>query len=270
MQWLKSCCRSRFILVASLTLNVLMIGSLAALVVKRGGLLYVKEKLGVTPHAFAARPFQLAKLAQYHALPAGRGSVVFAGDSHIAGIPFGEMFTPIRNRGIGGDTTAGLLGRLDEITRHTPECIFLEIGANDVARRIPVDETVSNYAEILRRIRRDCPDARVFVLSVPPTSQEVCERSIDRNPQIRELNKRLAALADAEGATFIDLMPVLSRLEGGLKAEFATEDGLHLTTEAQLKLCEVLRPHLPSSLSGLNGPGIARGHATAGENGKPN
>src|SRR5215208_1656216 len=108
MQWLKSCYRSRFVLVASLTLNVLVIGGLAVLLVKRGGLLYVKERLGVTPHTVEARPFQVEKLAQYRALPAGRGAVVFAGDSHIAGTPFAEVFTPIRNRGIGGDTTGGL------------------------------------------------------------------------------------------------------------------------------------------------------------------
>ena len=48
------------------------------------------------------------------------GEVVFAGDSLVADGPWAEFYSEIHNRGIGGETTSGLLGRLDEITEGRP------------------------------------------------------------------------------------------------------------------------------------------------------
>ena len=38
----------------------------------------------------------------------------------------------IKNRGIGGDTTDGVLARLDEVIYFQPEAVFLLIGINDL------------------------------------------------------------------------------------------------------------------------------------------
>lgn len=246
---------TRLVLVVSLALNAAVAAAAGSHVARRGGVPYLKHKLGLGTRSVQPRPFQLDKVAVFRALPRTDGEVVFAGDSHIAGTPFAEVYTPVRNRGVGGETTAGLLARLDEITRRQPESVFLEIGANDVAQLIPLAETMANYAAIMRRLRLETPDSRVFVLSVPPTCPDVRQRSTDRNPQIRKLNERIAALAAAEGATFVDLAPILTDPQGNLKPAFATVDGLHLTTEAQLKVCERLRSFLPPQLTG--GPAVA-------------
>ena len=240
---------ARLLLGVSLALNAAVAAAAGSHVARRGGVPYLRHKLGIGSRGVQPRPFQLDKVAVFRALPSTDGEVVFAGDSHVAGTPFAEVYTPVRNRGVGGETTAGLLARLDEITRRQPESVFLEIGANDVAQSIPLEETMANYTEIMRRLRLETPDSRVFVLSVPPTCPDVRQRSTDRNPQIRKLNERIAALAAAEGATFVDLTPILTDPQGNLKPEFATVDGLHLTTEAQLKVCERLRSFLPPQLT---------------------
>jgi lysophospholipase L1-like esterase len=245
----------RALFVASLTLNVALLTAGAVHVSKRGGVRYVKQKLGLAHHEFEARPFQNDKLELFRMLPDSRADIVFAGDSHVAGTPYAEVYTPIRNRGIGGDTTAGILLRLDEIIDGKPERVFLEIGSNDIANRIPAAETMDNYRQILKRIRQESPNTRVFIQSLPPINREV-PRAYDRNPVIRKLNADLALLAAAEGATFIDLDSVLADEKGDLKKEFSMEDGLHLNPAGRLAMCEALRPYLPPR------PDSIGGHAT--------
>jgi lysophospholipase L1-like esterase len=239
---------SRLVLVASLSLNTVVAVGLVLHVIDHGGWPYVVFKLGLGERPMEMRSFQLDRLELFRALPRTELEVVFAGDSHVAGTPFAEVFTPIRNRGIGGDTSAGLLARLDEITARKPERLFLEIGANDVANMIPVEETLANYQKILARVESETPSTRVFILSVPPTCPEFHKHPTDRNPHIRALNAELAALAAAENATFIDLTPFLTGGGSGMKAEFSAPDGLHMNTRAQLAVCEVLRPYLPPQM----------------------
>jgi lysophospholipase L1-like esterase len=229
------------LLVVSVALNVAVLTGAIALVARRGGIPYLKQALGLAPRQVQPRPFQTEKVELFRKLPRGGADVVFAGDSHVAGAPFAEVYTAIRNRGIGGDTTAGFLTRLDEITRGKPQSVFLQLGCNDVANRIPVSETIANYRLILSRIRSQSPGTRIFVMSVPPAYGELR----GRNPQIRALNDELRALASAQAATFIDLSSVLTDADGNLKLELAMGDGVHLNTAGHLLLCEALRPHLP-------------------------
>ena len=51
--------------------------------------------------------------------------------------PGPDFYSAIHTRGIGGDTTSGLLRRLDEITEDRPRKVFLLIGANDLAAAVP-------------------------------------------------------------------------------------------------------------------------------------
>jgi lysophospholipase L1-like esterase len=182
----------------------------------------------------------------YRALPNGRDEIVFAGDSFTASAPLLDAYTTLRNRGIGGDTTAGLLSRLDEIIEARPERVFLQVGANDVANLVPVGETVENYRTILRRIRGDSPHTLVFAMSVPPTDPELLESAARRNPVIGKLNAELRRLAATEGVTFIDLTPWLEDGQGNLRRDFTAPDGIHLNTAGQLVVCDLLRPYVPT------------------------
>ena len=251
--------RARLLLVVSLALNVAVAGLVTVHIARQGGWPYLKHKLGLGPRAFRPRAFQIDRIAVFRDIPRASGEVVFAGDSHVASAPFAEAYTPVRNRGIGGDTTAGLLARLDEITARAPERVFLEVGANDVAQRIEADETLANYTRILRRLRAESPATKVFVLSVPPTCPEMYPHSTDRNAEIHGLNERFAALAAAEGATFVDLAPVLARADGVLRPEFSAPDGVHLNTRGQLEICKALLPHLPAALHADEGGAVGRG-----------
>src|SRR5690606_2386392 len=72
------------------------------------------------------------------------GDVAMVGDSITDHGEWTEMFPGenVVNRGISGDTTGGLLQRLDTIAA---EQVFVLIGINDILLGIDQDEIVANY-----------------------------------------------------------------------------------------------------------------------------
>ena len=82
-----------------------------------------------------------------------------------ASLPF-----EVTNAGVSGETTSGLEARLDWLLRGNFDVVVLESGANDGLRGIPVDGMRRNLVDIVSRIRREHPNARVVLVQMeaPP------------------------------------------------------------------------------------------------------
>lgn len=74
------------------------------------------------------------------------------------------------NAGVSGETSAGLLQRLDWVLQQPASVIVVETGANDGLRGQSVDATRATIGQVLDRIRRDRPSARVALVQMeaPP------------------------------------------------------------------------------------------------------
>ena len=74
------------------------------------------------------------------------------------------------NAGVSGETTAGLLRRLDWLLRGNFDVIVVESGANDGLRGTPVATVRENLREIVSRIRRAHPSTKVLLVQMeaPP------------------------------------------------------------------------------------------------------
>jgi acyl-CoA thioesterase-1 len=74
------------------------------------------------------------------------------------------------NAGLSGETTAGLLRRLDWLLRGNFDVALVESGANDGLRGTPVATVRENLREILSKIRTARPSARVMLVQMeaPP------------------------------------------------------------------------------------------------------
>jgi acyl-CoA thioesterase I len=70
------------------------------------------------------------------------------------------------NAGVSGETSAGLLGRLDWLLRGQFSVVVVETGANDGLRGVPVDALEANLETILTRIRRAHPSARIVLVQM--------------------------------------------------------------------------------------------------------
>lgn len=181
-------------------------------------------------------PGRKMRASQFELLKVCRGDIIFLGDSITEGGLWHEWFpgVALKNRGIGGDTTRGVLDRMDTAIGPAPAAVFLLIGTNDLSIGLTRDQIAGNVRRILAQMRNDRPETPVFLQSVMPRSKKYSRR-------IQALNELYSTLADEYGATWVDLWPVLANGDGGLKNSY-TLDKLHLTGEAYSAWISVLRP----------------------------
>jgi lysophospholipase L1-like esterase len=129
------------------------------------------------------------------------------------------------NRGIGGDVSAGVLRRLDDVTKLKPSAVFLMIGINDIARKVPVETIVGNVRRTITKLN-DAGAQVYLTLTLPVTRGYVPKM----NPTVAELNAAYIALAEETKATVVDFRQEMRTEEGALRNGL-TLDGIHLNTE---------------------------------------
>ncbi len=143
------------------------------------------------------------------------------------------------NQGISGETSGGLLNRLDLMDQTKPEVIFVMIGINDLIRGVSNEAIAANYRGMIRYLVWAHPDSRIVVQSVLPHSgPKATWEGRDRLlaiplEQIQNLNESLAAIALDEGAQYLNLYPLFADETGYLHPDFTT-DGLHLNRNGYL------------------------------------
>ncbi|MDZ8108036.1 MAG: SGNH/GDSL hydrolase family protein [Nostoc sp. DedQUE12a] len=143
------------------------------------------------------------------------------------------------NQGISGETSQGLLKRLNIFDRTQPEVIFVMIGINDLIRGTRDEVILDNYQRIMSYLRRVHPTAEIVVQSIlPHGGEEATWQGRDKllaitNNRIRRLNDRLQSISAKKGVRFLDLYPLFTNTQGNLRQEFTT-DGLHLNREGYI------------------------------------
>lgn len=70
------------------------------------------------------------------------------------------------NAGMSGDTTSGGLARLEWAMSAGFDLFVLELGANDSMRGISPDQTEKNLKEILTRVRKKNPKAKILLVGM--------------------------------------------------------------------------------------------------------
>ena len=118
------------------------------------------------------------------------------------------------NAGVSGETSAGLLRRLDWVLQRPADVIVVETGANDGLRGQPVTGTQATIGQILDRIHREQPKARVLLVQMEaPTNLGASYTSAFR--------AMFPALARSHGATLLPFLldgvagrPALNQADG--------------------------------------------------------
>ncbi len=129
------------------------------------------------------------------------------------------------NQSISGDTTAGVLRRLDTFGATRPTVIHLMIGVNDLKNNVPEAEIVSNFRAIITRLQRQYPQAQLVVYSVLPTRRDDIS-----NGRVRSLNQHIAYLASHHRIDHRDMLGLFGDQGGALRTDLTT-DGLHLNRQ---------------------------------------
>ena len=167
------------------------------------------------------------RIAEFKANPLEFGDIVFIGNSITEqGGNWAERFdnAKIKNRGIAGDVTAGVLKRLKEIYYYKPEKIFIKIGINDLFHSDLNPEYVANNIKLMvAMIRQESPNTKIYVQTILPTR--------DNNPskeRIATTNRLIKEIPSTEFIKVIDLHSAFADQNDLMIKEY-THDGLHLT-----------------------------------------
>ena len=165
------------------------------------------------------------------------------GDSITAGAEWNEYFDNVTviNRGIGGDTSEGVLKRLDEIIGRKPKTVFLLIGINDIASQRETHGIAENTKKIVSSIQS--AGIKVYVQSVLPVAKEYKGTRItaaEINSRVEELNGQYRKISTSLGVEFLDIASGMLDREGYLDSSL-TYDNIHLKAGAYQRWIEALR-----------------------------
>ena len=185
------------------------------------------------------------KVAMYRSLNVDSvpNGTVFVGDSITQDYNVYEFFKGknVYNRGIGGDTSEGVLNRLDEsVFSLKPKAVFLLIGTNDlVSPQFSLEKTMSNIQAIIKNLQAFDSSLKIHLLSILPVNRTIDATTVGlrNNSLIDKLNQQLK---DLKAVHFIDLYPSLLDANKNLSEKYTIE-GLHLNAEGYRVITESLR-----------------------------
>jgi lysophospholipase L1-like esterase len=170
--------------------------------------------------------------------------IAFIGDSLTDGYDV-EKYYPefkVENRGIGGETTHGLLARLDvSVYQLKPKIIVMLIGANNFKTMF------EDYEDIIIGIKENLPDTKLVICSLTSMGGEW-----GKNNQLAAFNNvKIKAYAEKHGCPFVDLYTPLLNMKTNEIFEHYTTDGGHLTAEGYEVLTSAIKPVVTEILSKL-------------------
>jgi acyl-CoA thioesterase-1 len=157
--------------------------------------------------------------AREHAFPARV-------QAHIdqAGLPFRAV-----NAGVGGDTSAGGLRRLEWLLRAPVRVLVIELGANDGLRGQDVDALRDNLLAVIGRTRARYAEVEILLagMQAPPNLGE------------RYTESFRAVFPEVAGETDVTLIPFLLEGVGGVR-ELNQADGIHPSVEGHEIVAETV------------------------------
>lgn len=180
-------------------------------------------------------------------------TILFLGNSLSAGYGLGTEFAfpaliqekidslgwnfKVINAGLSGETSSGGLRRIDWLLQRKIDVFFLELGANDGLRGIPLDLTQQNLQAIIDRVKAKNAEVRIVIagMLVPPNMGR------EYSSKFRTLFLELAKKNEAA------LVPFLLEGVGG-NPKLNLPDGIHPTAEGHRivarNVWQVLKPVL--------------------------
>lgn len=149
----------------------------------------------------------------------------------------------VANRGIGSDTTEGMLARLDSVVMLEPRVISLMAGVNDLSLGRTPEETIETYRALLDEILRYLPDVKIIVNSVLPVTVYNGVNSED----IQALNHLLKDLCEERKIPYLDMFWSFADENGNLLPGY-TIDTVHLSPDGFALWLSYLRPAVSAAL----------------------
>jgi lysophospholipase L1-like esterase len=131
--------------------------------------------------------------------------------------------------------------------QHYPEDIIAGLDAKNVLICLGLNDTwigldnyITHYSTLIKRIQQKSPDKNIVIMSVTPVTRGQTRLSIDR---IDTMNNALIEFAMANGYMFIDFGAALRDEDNFLYTVLSSDDYCHLTLAAYNRLVEYMLYH---------------------------
>jgi lysophospholipase L1-like esterase len=171
-------------------------------------------------------------------------SILFIGDSLTEWFDLERYFPgkAIVNEGIAGDTTFGLLERIDGIMAIPAARIFLMIGINDILNGYKTDDIIENYQLLIEEIRIQSNRSELIIQSLLPVNETMLGSFLAFNKIILKINAVISEYCHDCSITYLDLYD--SFLLGHELNPRYTTDGAHLSLAGYQLWAEKLKAFL--------------------------
>ncbi len=159
-----------------------------------------------------------------------------------------ELGMEVRNAGVSGDTTAGILARFSSaVSGFQPSHVFIMGGSNDLAFDIPNNIIISNIKTMTRQARHQGID---FIIGIPTPYFMSNANNHDRlfinaqhySERLSDFQLALKQFALHDETPFVDL-------SSGMTSDQFMKDGIHMNAKGHLevmkRVAELLRKLLP-------------------------
>ncbi|HAC63696.1 MAG TPA: G-D-S-L family lipolytic protein [Cyanothece sp. UBA12306] len=249
--------KNQKLLTISLSLNVICLIFLILFIARKGGISYVKSKVSFlipssqeksinSPPKPRIKTYKtnnyISKIKYFQQLPNSEQEIIFLGDSLTDQGNWSELLKngDIINRGIAGDTTDGVLNRINEVIESKPQKIFIMIGINDIWNENKIlNDLITNYQQILTIFKTQIPKTQVYIQSILPINNEQYSINVDNN-QILAVNEELKKIASKFNYQYLDLHSKFVEQSNQLNPEY-TNDGVHLNLQGYLLWTDIIK-----------------------------
>lgn len=182
---------------------------------------------------------------------AKRGCAVFLGDSITEMCKLDECYPAVdsHNRGISGDTTAGMLNRLQSnVLAINPSMLVVLGGTNDLDRNISPKDVADNIQKIILSTRQALPDCKIIIQSIYPVNSKRKPSFLNKvhsrtNENINAANALIKGVCEDYCCLYVDVNTHLKDGSGNLESSYS-QDGLHLTKSGYAKVASILTPYI--------------------------
>ena len=127
--------------------------------------------------------------------------------------------------------------------------IYLMFGTESLAAGKKADQIADKFSGLLYAIKSRAPSSNIYIMSIPPVAAaaEKAKPAV-LNTEIDAYNSRLLELANQANVYYVDTnLALRSKQDGKLNAEYAEQDGIHLTAEAGRIILDYVLKHVPNA-----------------------
>lgn len=128
------------------------------------------------------------------------------------------------------DRAVSLAGAVGE---RKPKILVITLGVSGGAGFMPEEKFVAVYKEMIKTVRENSPETRIFVQSILPLSdRSVLHYKKLSKEAVKAANEWIRRLCEEENIPYIDTHSLLCDDSGYLKKIYQNDEYMHLTTAA--------------------------------------